>query len=255
MRHVVLSLICVLSTQSPPPLAAGVRQPSPQGTQPYTKDKFIELLEIGKDSAKRMTTGELFERAQKRGVKFRVTPLNEGDIRKAASYLNSSDLDRLIKILKGNYRPATSLSGVVEQVRVVDDPGGEYIYVFVRLSISNDSAPSVARNYRLAVVPANSQSLKISGSRPDELKGPFTVAGDGRPEVVIRSEDDLARKTAQEIQRGQPVSGWLRFILPQARLGPGKPQLKAEILRERGVWYVVSFDDWNDEPFEAAFMN
>jgi hypothetical protein len=196
-----------------------------------------------------MTLEDFLERIQKRGVKFRVTPADERDIRKAGEYLTVADFRTLVEALRlANYRPATPLSGTIEQVKVMSNPGGG-TQVFIQLTVRNNGPQSIAESYTLRVMKANSAGLEfeLNGGKAADMQQPFPMTEDGKAgEVAIRPEDSLVQKTRQAIKKGQPVTGWLRFNLM-------KVPLKPETLRQRGFWYVVSFVDVAGEPYEAVY--
>lgn len=270
IRYVALILTCLLLSQAQVPAVEGAQrrrsetrrgrtsqaprkrlnaQLPPQQTRPLTKDLLIDTLMIGRDPAKRMTLEDFLERIQKRGVKFRVTPADERDIRKAGEYLTVADFRTLVEALRlANYRPATPLSGTIEQVKVMSNPGGG-TQVFIQLTVRNNGPQSIAESYTLRVMKANSAGLEfeLNGGKAADMQQPFPMTEDGKAgEVAIRPEDSLVQKTRQAIKKGQPVTGWLRFNLM-------KVPLKPETLRQRGFWYVVSFVDVAGEPYEAVY--
>jgi hypothetical protein len=272
MQFVPLILACLLLPQgvfpqrrrarrSPPP-APPVAETAPlpgsagapqtvQPIRPLSKDVLIRVLEKGRGKSDQMSWAEFVDGIQKRRIKFRFTPAEERDIRKAGDYLIAGDLEKLITALrdKKNYRPETTLSGRIDEVRVTDSPNGD-IYLFIRLTVSNSGVQSTATNYTLRMTRAGAGSFTLNGGVPAEIEAPFTVMGDGKSEVVIKPEDSLVQKSRQAIKEGQPVTGWLRFEIKKS---PKSQALTAKILRRCGVWYIISFTDINGELYEATY--
>lgn len=253
-RCVVLALTCLLLPQAQPHAFSATQAPeSLQEDRPITKENLLLSLKAGGlDPRKRIPAARYIKLIRGHGVRFRITPVDERNIRKAGDYLSALDLDKMVAALRASYRPATFLSGRVEQVKVAANPGGG-IQVFLQLKIRNDGAPTVARKYALKIMHATSASIDFNGA-PLRLSEPFMVPEDEKSgEVLIRPEDDLALKTSRAISTGKSVTGWLRFFLPLLPDMKPEAQLKPEFLRQPGIWYVVSFVDAAGEPYEEAF--
>lgn len=253
------------------PRGSRVAPPQSQDPVPLTKEVLInrlelkreEMLELKRGGRRKPTLEEFLDSVQKevldlvqnRGVTFRLMPAEEREIRKAGDYLSAGGLEKLINALQSerNYRPETTLRGVVEQVRVTDEPGGG-IYVFIRLAVTNAGPQSSpAQNFKLRVMPTNSQSFVMRGGEPAQTIEPFKVPDDGRAgAVLIGPEDNLVKKTQTPIRSRQTVTGWLRFRLQAIRM-PNRPPLTPEYLRQPGVWYILSFDDFAGRPYEAVY--
>lgn len=184
------------------------------------------------------------------GIKFRYTPADEKELHKAGSFLTVADLDELVTALKrADYRPATTLSGNIEQVSVTDDPGGG-ILVFVRLSVKNDGPPSIAQDYKLRVIQSAMPPIEVKGRTPLGADAPFTVPQEGTVgSVVVRPEENIALMTGQPVVKGKTLTGWLRFKLP-ALINESRRQLTARDFRHC-LWYAVSFSDRAGEPYET----
>jgi len=275
VRFVTLTFTCLLLLPAPAHADEGA-ECRPQSTQdgraralprgsrgapqrpqpaPLTKEVLVNTLEMGRGERRNMTLAEFRDRIQKRGVTFRVTPAEEREIRKAGNYLSAADLEELILVLRDerNYRPETRLSGIIEQIRVTDNPEGG-TFLFIRLAITNtDVQSSIAQNFKLRVMPANSQGLVVKGKEPSRTMDSFKVPDDGKAGALLLGPgDNLVEKTQSPIRNGQAVTGWLRFSLPAIQM-PNRPPLTAEYLRLPGVWYILSFVDFDCRPYEAVY--
>ncbi len=252
VRCVTLVLTCLLLPQAHA-AAFGRTQEAAREEQPITKDKLMRSLRAGvQDPKSKIAAARFIELIRKYGVRFIVTPADERNIRREGVYLGASVLNKLIAALRSSYRPATSMSGRIEQVKVTGNPGGG-VQVFVQLTVANEGPPSVARKYNLRIMHVTSARIDFNNTATD-FGGPYTVNEPGTAgETVIKPEDSLALKTSQAIRTGASVTGWLRFFLPPLPQTEPEDQLKPEALREPGLWYVVSFVDVAGEVYETVF--
>lgn len=228
-----------------------------------------ETLEEGKPPTRESLVGALINEGKKQntpnkkpfipgfirlireyGIKFRYTPAYEKELHKAGSFLTVADLDELIKALKrADYRPATTLSGNIEQVRVTDDPDGG-VLIFIRLSVKNDGPSSIAQDYKLWVVQSALPPLEVKGRPPLRGDAPFTMPQEGTVgSVVVQPEENIALMTRQPVEKGKTLTGWLRFKIPPVPKEFPR-QLTAGDFRHC-LWYVVSFSDRAGEPYET----
>lgn len=212
-----------------------------------TKTNLLDSLKNrARHRADRMTASRYVEWIKQRGVDFQVTAADEQDIRNAGSYFTVAQLDELITAVRDNYRPEpTALLGTIEEVEVVQNPGGG-VQVFLRLLIRNDGPPTTAQKYRLQINHQTSKSIDFK-SGPSELKERYTLPQDkGSEEIIIQPQDAIARKTAEAIPRGRTVSGWMRFVLPL-------PLLKPEFMRQSGIRYTLSFADATGKSYSITY--
>jgi hypothetical protein len=229
------------------PPAQSAAQAGAQNEGPITKERFMRALKEGKDKRKRMTKQRLVELICEHRVNFQLTPEEEKEARKVGAYYEKAELDEIIAEVQARYhQKPTSLSGAIERVEVAARPGGG-AYVFIRLLIKNDGAPSVAQKYYLRVSHVTSKNLDFRRG-PAELKEPFTLAGGGGSAgLTIYPHDSLARKTDEAVGECKKVSGWLRFVMPPL------PTFTPDYLRQLGTRYVVSFTDANGKTYEADY--
>jgi hypothetical protein len=246
-----LVLTCMLLSQAQLQ-AAGRAQAALQEDRPIPKEKLIKSLKDGgEDTSKRIVATKYVELIRKHGVRFMLTPADERDIRREGKYLGPADLNKIVDALRDSYRPATSMAGRIEQVKVAPNPGGG-IQVFVQLTVTNYGPPTVAQKYMLRIMHVTSARVNFNNA-PVEMTEAFTVEPGSLGEVVIRPEDALTRKTRQAIRSGASVTGWLKFYLPPLPQVEPAEQPKPESLREAGVWYVVSFSDVKGDFYEDVF--
>lgn len=123
------------------------------------------------------------------------------------------------------------LLGEIEDVQIV--PGkGDVSQVFIQLSIKNTGGATSASQYAIQIH-SQTQKLDFKGF-PDKLTERYTLPRNGKEreqEIVIQPQDSIISKTEQEF--AHRVRGWLRLTLP----------LPADVLRQSGMQYTVSFAD------------
>jgi len=240
--YVILALASLLLLQ-----VQFLRHVSAQEVGPITKRNLVRALANEKRQKGKMTSAARYiQLIRKHGVTFQITPSDEQDIRKAGSYLSAPQLDELIDAVRTSYRSeSVSLSGIVEQVEVIQNPGGG-AQVFIRLLIRNDGLPTIAQKYHLHIRHITSKSIEFKGS-PVGIHDSYTLpqAAESK-EIIIQPQDALTHKTDGAIAQGGVVSGWLRFVLPH-------PPLKPEFLRQRGIQYTVSFADVTGNSYKAVY--
>lgn len=252
MRCVALALTCLLLPQAQLH-AAGSPPAVVQEDPSITKENLIKSLKAARDDpSRKVDTAVYIKQIRKYGVRFLVTPADERNIRRVGAFLGVPDLNKLIKALRDNHRPASAMSGKIEQVKVMNNPGGG-VQVFVQLTVTNHGLPTVARMYALRIMHVTSARSDFNKTA-DELNEAFTVKEPGRAgEGIIRPEESLVLKTSQSIRTGASVTGWLRFFVPHVPQIKLEDQTTAESLREPGMWYVVSFVNLAGEFYEDIF--
>lgn len=80
-----------------------------QKNEPITREGLLRSL-----SRKALSSKELIEQIEERGVDFRLTPADEQDIRRAGKYLRGEGLDALIEAVREHYRPIIAVPPVGE---------------------------------------------------------------------------------------------------------------------------------------------
>ncbi len=91
-----------------------------QSNDPIEKRGLIAALNHQELSSK-----DLIEQVQKRGVAFRINETDERDIRRVGKYLRKRGLDSLLAAIRDNYRPKTaspSTSAITQTM--TNSPGG-----------------------------------------------------------------------------------------------------------------------------------
>jgi len=135
-----------------------------------------------------------------------------------------------------------SLSGNIERVVVMPNPNDDSSQVFLLLSVTNDGPPTPLNKFLIKITHVTSKSLNYEGP-PDKLDGNYNLpqlAEAGT--VTVGPEDSITSKTAQALQSGQKVSGWMKLRLP----------LPGDLLRQPGLSYTVSFDDATGKTYEVV---
>lgn len=213
-----------------------------------TRERLLDSLRMDSENPGGSLGGQKYLKYIRRyGVIFRMTPADERQIRRVGAHLGVRYLDNLIAAVRDKYRPKTSLTGNIEQVLIRQESDGR-VQVFVRLVVKNGGHATVAQQYFVRITHATSTSFEVK-CEAAEIDESFTLKQEGAPaELVVQTKDDLIRKTRQAVSRGGEESGWLRFDLPEIE------QLTDDFLRQSGIWFVVSFADAGNRPYEAVFV-
>lgn len=142
---------------------------------------------------------------------------------------------------------AESLSGEIERVEVITNPGGG-VQVFMYLSIKNTGTqPTGVKQYAIRIDHVSSKSINYGGPI-EEMEGRYKLpqAGGGQA-TTVQPQDSIMGKTRQAIPIDQRVSGWLRIALPN-------PFLKPDDMRQAGIRYDVSFADWAGKTYHVVYQ-
>jgi hypothetical protein len=119
----------------------------------------------------------------------------------------------------------------VEQVVVEEnhEAGGD-AQVFVKLSMRNVGADSVAENFMLHI---KSEDVEYKGA-PKELPAGHSLTPLGEPKITLEGHDSIKELAGKPILHGSVARGWLKFVVPK---------VKVESLRQPGMTYTISFVD------------
>jgi hypothetical protein len=139
-----------------------------------------------------------------------------------------------------------SLSGKIEQVEVIQNPGGG-AQAFILLSIENTGTPTGIQKYSILINHVTKKSFQYNGPLEGEIKRSHTLpqAG-GKKAVTIDPQDSIVSQIGEAIRPGRKVSGWLRLELPD-------PDLKPEVLLQAGTLYKISFADSTGKIYQDVY--
>jgi hypothetical protein len=134
------------------------------------------------------------------------------------------------------------LSAKIEAIDSADVMNAKECQAFLAVSVKNDGAPSVATSWQLSVT---SSSVNVNRQQPTVIPDNFLLHDNGRLIARFHANNHLEEKTTvSAIQRGLPVSGWLRFDLPGITCTQFREGEK-----------TLYFRDVNDVEYSATFAN
>jgi hypothetical protein len=106
--------------------------------------------------------------------------------------------------------------------------------VLLAATINNTGFKSVARGWRLRY---QSKYITLDSVPYERIPNELTVSGDpSGKSFIVRASDSLAeRAVSKPIEKGDTVTGWLLFFLPEA---------KTDEIIVKGNEFTVSFSDY-----------
>jgi hypothetical protein len=162
------------------------------------------------------------------------------DVREEANGLRQELVSSRKALGEEKSRNTPNFLGEINEIVNGDPVQGAGSDLFIRMTITNRGAPSIAQGWKLAVKSNTRNSSYMPTSIPDN----FSVRNkDGIQMAKFKLSDTIYEKTVRPIERGGMARGWIRFILPDLT--------RKQISGSKTI-ITVSFEDVERNKYEAT---